>query len=323
VATGRDIEVRLAARASLAPASIARVTAVVFGEGDFHQRTEDRPAPPTLHPGDRLRLGPLRATVDRLLEHPRLVALTFDGTPHDIWEGVAHHGRPIQYAHVPSALALWDSWTSIAGPPVAFEPPSAGFALSWRMLAAFAQRGIRFSTLTHAAGISSTGDAVLDARLPFDEPYAIPLSTARLVNAARDEGRRIIAVGTSVVRALEHAARLGSGRVEAIEALASGRIGPCSQLEVVNAVLTGTHEPGTSHYDLLGAFATSATLARMDVDLNRLNYRTHEFGDSVFIEASRLSVCVSAAPCRSGASPVFRRTPSPASPASRTDTTCI
>src|SRR5439155_14039968 len=109
-------------------------------------------------------------------------------------------------AHVPEPLALWDVWTAIAGPPVAFEPPSAGFALDWRALAALRARGIAFATLTHAAGISSTGDDDLDRRLPFDEPYHIPRTTAAAIRRVRARGGRIVAVGTTVVRALEHAA---------------------------------------------------------------------------------------------------------------------
>src|SRR4029077_987642 len=129
--------------------------------------------PPALAAGDRLVLGPLRAVVERGLRHPRLIALRFEGSPAAIWAGLARHGRPIQYAHVPAPLSLWDVWTPIAGPPVAFEPPSAGFAIDWRMLATMAARGVQFATITHAAGISSTGDAALDALLPFDEPYRI------------------------------------------------------------------------------------------------------------------------------------------------------
>ena len=141
-------------------------------------RTEDRPKPPTLTPGDRLDLGPLRATVARVLNHPRFISLEFDGSPGEIWEGLSRHGRPIQYAHVQIPLALWDTWTPIAGPPVAFEPPSAGFVLDWAVLQALAARGISFGTITHAAGISSTGDPELDALLPLNEPYRIPASTA-------------------------------------------------------------------------------------------------------------------------------------------------
>src|SRR5215217_2972085 len=78
--TGRPIEVRLAGRPSLAPNDINRFSAVVFGEGDFHIRTEDRSLPPPLQPRDTLVLGPLHAKIEKLLDHPRLVALRFTGT---------------------------------------------------------------------------------------------------------------------------------------------------------------------------------------------------------------------------------------------------
>jgi hypothetical protein len=158
VATGEAIEVRLAGRASLAADDVRTFSAVVFGAGDHRTPTERRPLPPPLGVGDALALGPLAARVVAVLGHPRLVALRFDGDADAIRAGIARHGRPVQYAHVEAPLALWDVWTRIAALPAAFEPPSAGFALDWRMLDRFAARGIAFATLTHAAGLSSTGD---------------------------------------------------------------------------------------------------------------------------------------------------------------------
>ena len=282
--SGRAVEVRLAGRQSLARDEVSEFAAIVFGEGDFHIRTENRAAPPLLVPGDRLALGPLRATVLMTLGHPRLVRLRFDGSSDAIWAGLSRHGRPIQYAHVPQPLAIWDVWTAIAGPPVAFEPPSAGFALNWKILKAMHDRGIGFATLTHAAGISSTGDEALDALLPFDEPYDIPATTASAIAHARRQGGRVVAIGTTVVRALEHAAA-ADGSVHVGAGLANQRIGPSSRLQVVGAILSGVHEPGTSHYQLLRAFTDDASLERMVVEMNAHNYRGHEFGDSVFIQA--------------------------------------
>ena len=210
----------------------------------------------------------------------------FEGSAEEIWAGLARHGRPIQYAHVKVPLKLWDVWTSFAGPPVAFEPPSAGFALDWRTIAELAARGVEFATLTHAAGISSTGDAELDALLPFDEPYRIPRSTVQAIRRAYERGGRVIAVGTTVVRALEHAATDG-GSVRAGDGLATQRIGPSTPLRMVDAILSGTHEPGTSHYELLRAFADDDTLQRADTELNAHEYRTHEFGDSIFVERQK------------------------------------
>jgi S-adenosylmethionine:tRNA ribosyltransferase-isomerase len=284
VPSGRRIEARLAGATSLAVDRVNKFTAVLFGLGDFRMRTEDRPEPPVVRPGDRLALGSLRADVSHLvLNHPRLAALEFDGTPDEIWEGLARYGRPIQYSHLPEPLALWDTWTPIAGPPVAFEPPSAGFMLDWTAVASMTARGVRFATLTHAAGISSTGDSRLDALLPFDEPYRIPASTSAAIAETRERGGRIVAIGTTVVRALEHAAAV-DGVIWSGSGLATNRIGASTRLRVVDAVFSGAHAPGTSHYELLRAFVDDQTLARIDEELSTRDYRTHEFGDSVFIE---------------------------------------
>jgi S-adenosylmethionine:tRNA ribosyltransferase-isomerase len=280
--TGKTIEVRLAGRRSLNPMDVKSFSAIVFGEGDFHLRTEDRPLPPTLQPGDALVLGPLRATVESQLGHPRLVSLLFDGTPDQIWAGLASHGKPIQYSHMQTSLELWDVWTRIAGPPVAFEPPSASFILDWHVLSDIREQQATFATITHAAGISSTGDDDLDHLLPFDEPYHIPVATAQAVELTRRCGGRVIAVGTTVVRALE-AAATDDGHLRSGAGVAKGKIGPTTRLRVVDAILSGTHEPGTSHYELLRAFLEDSTLERATSELIAHDYKTHEFGDSVLI----------------------------------------
>lgn len=288
--SGGRIELRLAGRCSLAVNEVREFTAVVFGAGDHHMRTEDRPPPPALQAGDALVLGPLRATVLQILGHPRLIALRFDGTPDIIWAGIARHGKPVQYAHVAEPLALWDVWTQVAALPVAFEPPSAGFVLDWALLGALKQRGVGFATLTHAAGLSSTGDAALDARLPFDEPYHLPASTVQAINRTRARGGRVVALGTTVTRALEHAASQGPA-LRAGDGIADQRIGASTRLRVVDTLISGTHEPGTSHYELLRAFASDAVLRRASGLLERRGYRTHEFGDSVLIERGASAVC--------------------------------
>ena len=294
-ATGAEIEARLVWRASLHPADVHTFSAVVFGAGDFRTRTEDRPPPPTLAPGDRLLLGPLSATIAAILDHPRLVLLRFSGSPESVWEGLARHGRPIQYAHMTTPLAMWDVWTPIAALPVAFEPPSATFALDWRSIRTMRERDIAFATITLAAGISSTGDPALDRCLPFDEPYRISEATASAIHRVKGEGGRIIAIGTTVVRALEHAGAR-DGVVRAGDGVANQRIGPASRLRVVDAILSGTHEPDGSHYQMLRAFMDDATLAAATAALETMGYRTHEFGDSVLIErkmaASHISFLV-------------------------------
>jgi S-adenosylmethionine:tRNA ribosyltransferase-isomerase len=282
--TGRAIELRLAGRRSLAADDVRDFTVIVFGEGDWRTRTEDRPLPPPMLPGDVLVLGPLRATVLAELGHRRLLSLSFEGTVDEVWAGIARHGKPIQYAHVQAPLALWDVWTRVAALPVAFEPPSAGFVLDWSLLHALKARGVVFATLTHAAGISSTGDAALDARLPLPEPYFIPAATAQAIARARAAGGRVVALGTTVTRALEHAA--AAEGLQAGAGVADQRIGPSTVLRVVDAIISGTHEPGTSHYELLRAFTGDRVLRQASEELERRGYLTHEFGDTVLIEAS-------------------------------------
>jgi S-adenosylmethionine:tRNA ribosyltransferase-isomerase len=292
--TGAAVEVRLAARDSLSPRRVARFTAVLFGAGDYRTPTEHRPLPPAVRVGDRLQLGPLHAVVTALHGHARLIDLTFDGSPSEIWEGLARHGRPIQYSHVPAPLAIWDTWTRIAGQPVAFEPPSAGFLLTWRMIHELRARGARLATITHAAGISSTGDDQLDARLPLDEPYFIPRSTVAAIQQTKRHGGRVIAIGTTVVRALEHAAGPRGG-VKVGKGVATQRLGPRSSLRVVDAIVSGVHEPGSSHYELLQAFQPDDVLKEMHDEAGARGYLAHEFGDSVFMtkaaapRATRLS----------------------------------
>src|SRR5215813_2736801 len=144
--SGNSIEVRLAAWASVHDPT--QFTAIAFGAGDHRTRTEDRKSPPPLAPADLLALGPLVGVVERLLDHPRLFRLRFFGDRAAVFAGFARHGRPIQYAHESESLALWDVWTSIAANPIAFEPPSAGFALDWHAQSVWRQRCVGFATLT-------------------------------------------------------------------------------------------------------------------------------------------------------------------------------
>ena len=115
----------------------------------------------------------------------------------------------------------------------------------------------------------------------FDD---IPEAAAAAIRCTHEQMSRVIAVGTTVVRGLEHAA--SSGTIRAGEGLATQRIGPGTRLRAVDAILSGTHEPGTSHYELLRAFADDRILERASKELDLHGYRTHEFGDSVMLEAA-------------------------------------
>ncbi len=182
-ASGDDpIELRL-----ISEIDDGRFSALLFGAGDFRTRTEDRPLPPRLAKGARLRFGDaLAATITQVsATSARLVEIAFDERGAALWSALFHHGRPIQYAHVPRPLSLWHVQTPYASRPWCAEIPSAGRPLAWGLLLALIRRGVRVAWLTHAAGLSSTGDAALDARLPLPERFEIPEETVRAVDEAR------------------------------------------------------------------------------------------------------------------------------------------
>jgi S-adenosylmethionine:tRNA ribosyltransferase-isomerase len=276
--SGEEIEVRLAAREA-----DGSWRAVLFGSGDWRERTEDRAPPPRLAPGDPIRFGEdLNAVVvDVARESPRLVRLRFGGKKDALWPALYRRGRPVQYSYLSGPLALWHVQTAYAARPWAVEMPSAGRPLTWELLLSLRERGVGLAALTHAAGLSSTGDPGLDALLPLPEGFEIPAATVTAVRAARAAGGRVVAVGTTVVRALEAAAdggelRPGPGRAEL-------RIDGRRPLSVVNGVLTGVHEPGTGHFELLRALAPEALLLEAHAHSEAAGYLTHEFGDSWLI----------------------------------------
>lgn len=255
--------------------------AVLFGPGDFRTRTEDRAAPPRLPEGTRLELAGLTASIRRVDPlSPRLVELEFLVDDATQWAHLYAHGAPIQYAHQPTPLPLWAVQNVYAERPWAAELPSAGHHLSHRLLGRLTAHGVRIVRLTHATGLSSTGDPRIDASLPFPERYELPLETAQAVQRAT----RVIAAGTSVLRALEAAAESDFLQLEGV---ATRHVGPETSLQVVDGLLTGIHAPGESHFRLLGALADERTLqAATDLALHA-GLAVHEFGDVALIWAQR------------------------------------
>jgi S-adenosylmethionine:tRNA ribosyltransferase-isomerase len=262
--------------------------AVLFGAADWRTRTEDRPAPPRIDVGAILRFGLLSASVvavDR--ESPRLISLAFDARDAALWRELYRAGRPVQYAYVARPLALWHVQTAYAARPWAAEAPSAGFSLTWELLLDLRRCGIAIARVTHAAGISSTGDAALDARLPLAERYDVPEDAATAIATARARGGRIVAVGTTVTRALEGAAAKEGGCLVAGEGTTDLLLGPMTRRAVVDGILTGAHDVDTTHFTLLESFAPRALLERGHAFADAHGYLGHEFGDAVLILPAR------------------------------------
>ncbi len=282
---GQDIELRL-----LSQTSEARWWVVALGAGDWRIDTALRGAPPAIHMGDRVTLGPLSAQVVGVSPiTARLVEIIFDSRGVALWDALYAQGTPIQYSYQREALALWSVQTSYASRPWAVEMPSAGHPLSFRLLRNLRLRGVQLSTLTHAAGLSATGDPTLDRALPLPERYDIPQSTVEAVGAARARGARVVAVGTSVVRALEGSFRDHGGRLTSGSAITSLRIVAGTKLSLIDGLLSGVHAPGESHFDLLQAFADEALWRRALQHAASAGYLAHEFGDSTLVLPSRLA----------------------------------
>jgi S-adenosylmethionine:tRNA ribosyltransferase-isomerase len=281
-ARGDRLELRLAGPGDDA----GRWPAVAFGPGSWRTRTEHRPPPPPLDAGDRLTFeGGLAARVVSVAAaSPRLLALAFDnGRDADLLPRLYRAGRPVQYSHLAAELALWDVQTPFAGRPWAVEAPSAGFALDTRALLELRRRGVVIARVTHAAGLSSTGDARLDRLLPLPERFEVPASTVRAAARARRRRGRVIAAGTTVVRALEGNAALHGGCLRAACGTTDLRVGAGTRLEVVDGVWSGLHEPGTSHFELLTAFAAPALLARALAAAGAAGLLGEEFGDGMLV----------------------------------------
>lgn len=260
--------------------------AVLFGEGDWRTPTESRPPPPRVEVGQRLLIGDdLRAHVEALSPlSGRLITLRFDLDGEALWQAIYRAGRPIQYAHLKGDLPLWHAQTRYGARPWAVELPSAGRPLAWSLLLDLRRRGVQVAALTHAAGLSATGDPRIDDALPLPERHDIPQATVDAIEAARARGGRVVAVGTSVVRALEGAAR--GGALEAGSGWTDLRIGPETRLRVVDGLLTGMHDRGASHFALLHAFAPADLIARAYGHAAERGYLGHEFGDSNLILAA-------------------------------------
>jgi S-adenosylmethionine:tRNA ribosyltransferase-isomerase len=157
------------------------------------------------------------------------------------------------------------------------EAPSAGLPLAAETLLALRRRGVTVATLTHAAGLSATGDPALDAALPLPERYELPATTLEAVRAAHTAGGRVVAVGTTVVRALEGAA--AAGRLAPGPGETDLRIRPGFRPRVVDGLLTGLHEAGSSHLDLLTAFVARPLLDAAYGHAATSGYLGHEHGD--------------------------------------------
>jgi S-adenosylmethionine:tRNA ribosyltransferase-isomerase len=191
---------------------------------------------------------------------------------------LGRHGRPIRYSYVPDSWPLQAYQTVFATEPGSAEMPSAGRPFSAELVTRLIAAGVAFAPITLHAGVASleAGEAPLPERLTVPEP------TARLVNSARAAGQRVIAVGTTVTRALETAAG-PDGTVRATRGWTELVLGDAHPAQVVTGIITGWHDPEASHLALLEAVAGTELVKAAYHEADEKGYLGHEFGDSCLL----------------------------------------
>jgi S-adenosylmethionine:tRNA ribosyltransferase-isomerase len=198
------------------------------------------------------------------------------GEPVEIY--LRRHGHPIRYSHTPDERPIDDHQTVFALHPGSAEMPSAARPFTAELVTELVARGVLIAPITLHCGVSS-----LEAgESPYPERYRVPPETARLVNAVHDWGGRVIAVGTTVVRALETVAA-PDGSVSARAGLTNVMVTAERGLRAIDGLITGWHEPESSHLRLLEAAAGPELLRRSYDAAYARGYRFHEFGDSHLI----------------------------------------
>jgi S-adenosylmethionine:tRNA ribosyltransferase-isomerase len=240
-----------------------------------------QPIPPhanvPLAAGERLALAGTKATVEgRRADIPLLWRIRLD---EDGLDRLLSAGEPIRYSYVPRPIPLDYYQTVYATHPGSAEAPSAGLAFTWELLLALEARGIGITGIVLHTGLSSFQDDAFDAEHHMYEEW-FEVSTQAAAAVAR--AQRVIAVGTTVVRALETAVDRHR-HVRAVAGWTDLKISPTHQPRVVDALLTGFHEPQASHFELLQAFADRDLLARAYAEAIDRRYLWHEFGDTMLI----------------------------------------
>jgi S-adenosylmethionine:tRNA ribosyltransferase-isomerase len=237
--------------------------------------------------------GPARVAEGEVLRLPGGLRLRVTGAhptgQHRLWRAIpspwrdtvdylGDHGHPIGYRYLDSPVPLSELQNVYADRAGSAEMPSAGRPLTERVLVRLMSRGVVVAPLVLDTGVSSQEAN----EPPQPERFTVPDVTARLVNETRRVGRRVVAVGTTVVRALETVADR-TGHVHAATGWTSLVLGPDRSARTVGGLLTGLHDPHASHLDLVEAVAGAALVrdAYAAAEGAPTPYLWHELGDTM------------------------------------------
>jgi len=277
-------------RAGSGPVVVHVATALDDGTWVVELRTPPRAAGPVLDaaPGERIEIAgaSLRLVTPYPREHSsptgvgnRLWRAALTG---DLADALDRVGRPIAYGYLDRGYPLSDYQTVFSLHPGSAEMPSAGRPFTTELVTRLITRGIGVVPITLHTGLSSqdAGEA------PQAERFRVPEATAAAVNATRGRGGRVVAVGTTVTRALESAVG-PDGRVCAAKGWTDRVISPDDPARVVGGLITGWHNPDASHLLLVESIAGPAlTQATYDAAVAE-GYLWHEFGDSALLLPDR------------------------------------
>jgi len=240
-----------------------------------------RQGPLPLREGETVRVGETR--VRFLAPFPGIPRLWFVSSDRPLSAEVAARGRAIRYGYVTEPFPMDVYQTLFSQVPGSAEMPSAARPITNRVREALERRGVRFASVMLHTGVSSLEieASEVGAQALYPEPFAVPQATARLVAETREAGGGAIAVGTTVVRALE-SAWTGAG-LRAAGGFTRVFVHPGTGVHAVDGLLTGLHDPVTSHLAMLCALAGRELVFDAYREAIEKRYLWHEFGDSHLI----------------------------------------
>ncbi len=237
-----------------------------------------RPGPLPLQPGDPLSVAGVPARW--VAPFPGIPRLGFLRVEADLTPVLQARGRPIRYGYLAREYPLETYQTIFARVPGSAEMPSAGRPFSLRLREELERYGVRFAPILLHAGVSSLEiDESFPGQVPiYPEPFQVPAATAAAIAGARAQGGRVIAVGTTVVRALESA--WDCGGVRAARGFTRLYISPDRPIRSVDGIITGFHTATSTHLALLEGLVGRERLTRAYAAAIAGGYLWHEFGDS-------------------------------------------
>jgi S-adenosylmethionine:tRNA ribosyltransferase-isomerase len=256
-----------------------------YGAGLWLTEPRWSPAKPgpidNLVPGEKIQVAGLEARL--IFPFPGLPRLWFVQFEGDVGQAMQRAGQPIRYGYLKEAYGLKHYQTLFATEPGSAEMPSAAYPFTPRAVKHLAERGIELAGIVLHTGVSSLEVEVdeIDDHPLYPEPYRVPRATAEAVNKARANRRRVIAVGTTVVRALESA--WDGQQVRPSSGFTRLYIRPGHVVNSVDGLLTGLHDPLTSHVAMLYALAGQELIREAYTEAIQEKYHWHEFGDSHLI----------------------------------------